>query len=118
MIFIFLLFVFNLGGNQHKLIDGKGGRIHCRMPYSAMHTEHIPLIKKTGVTTYEQRWTNWWSVQRCGFCSKIADKCSWLQAQKPAIKKEWTKTSQTKTVTLKTIVLPKGRGSTFKLFDK
>ena len=123
MIFIFLLFVFNLGGNQHKLIDGKEGRIHCRLPYSATYTEYIPPIKKTGVTTYEQRWTNFWSVRKCGICSKFADKCSWLKKQKPAIKKEWTRTSQRKTVIFQIIRIPmSGTGGyglrTFKLIDK
>ena len=117
-ILIIFLFVFNLGGNQHKLIDGKDGRIHCRLPYSATYTEYIPPIKKTGVTTYEQRWTNWWSVQQCGWCSAVADKCKWLKKQKPTIKKEWTKTSQRKIVKLKVITLAKGKGLPFKLFDK
>ena len=118
-ILIILLFVFNLSGNPYELADGREGRVHCRMPYSAIYPEHTPPIKKTrGVTTYGQRWTNWWSVQQCGWCSLLADKCSWLQKQKPTIKKEWTKTSQRKTVKLKVITLAKGKFLTFKLIDK
>ena len=123
-VFIFFLLVFNLGGDQYNLIDGREGRVHCRMPYSAIYPEHTPPIKKTrGVTTYEQRWTNWWSVRKCGICSKFADKCSWLKKQKPAIKKEWTRTSQRKTVKFQIIRIPMsgsgGYGSrTFKLIDK
>jgi|TARA_B100000959_G_scaffold137479_1_gene144538 hypothetical protein len=42
--------------------------------------------------TVEEKWMVFWSKQKCGLCDFPADRCRWLLAQKPKMKKEWTVT--------------------------
>ena len=47
--------------------------------------------------TVEEKWMVFWSKQKCGLCDFPADRCRWLLAQKPKMKKKWpvTQTGET-----------------------
>ena len=130
-----------------KAKPAKYWRQEIRMPYTGSlpckhrnHGDHkcstnltitnltIPTFLHPKQIAQEKRWITWWQDKTCFFidskgtqrgCKKKADNCSWLKEQKDSIKKQWTLTSQKKTIKLVVYALPvKGSGFGWKLIDK